>query len=62
MREPIVEGDDASGRVAVLSPMRLHEDPVDLLEVDGLGAVTDGLDVDGRVDVVGESKTDVVVI
>jgi hypothetical protein len=35
--------DDASGHVAVLSPVRLQEDAVDLLEVDGLRAVADVL-------------------
>lgn len=35
---------DGSGRVAVLAPVRLQEDTVDLLEVDGLGTVSDGLE------------------
>ncbi len=38
-------GDDPSGRlVALLAPVRLDEHAVDLLEVDGLHAVTHGLD------------------
>ena len=30
--------------VALLSPVRLQQDAIDLLEVDGLGAIADSLD------------------
>ena len=42
--------------------MGLEEDAVDLGEVDGLDAIADGLDVNGRNDVVAGSKIDVVAI
>ena len=53
---PIDVRDDASGRVAVLSPVRLEQDAVDLLEVDGLGAVSDGLEQSAEAEVAHATK------